>query len=140
MATKTRLFYTFLSINIFFIILHSGMIYYGTRQEAEIKTGLITAFSVGLAYALVFLGVWVSLWTFDNPLGRNSKYFVPIMYCLAIAALLYVASLVAIIIAGCFYDGNLRVGLIVGGSVALVHFVGFIMLFFCLCGLSAAKG
>ena len=134
------LFKVILAFNLFCLISYSiVVIVSAVSMEGNTRVGMLSAFGVGLGYAvLFFMFMMFSYFTpdFIFGTGHEREHFIALLSIMV----LYLAAIVAVIITGSQMEGYWRIALIVGGSVAIVHYFGFILAIIGLMGLSVANG
>ena len=119
-------FYTVLIINLICICAHIIFIIFGSIQKGSIRIGIIVVFSVSLGYALLFLIYWLCVWLIDHTPDRGEKADKN-MWIGYFLLVIYISSLIIMVQIGFYLKGNLKIGIIAGGSIALGN--TFIFLF-----------
>lgn len=136
------IFFTILVGAVVFTIVYTSLIGYGSvKLPEDTGVGCVVAGCVGLAHVIVLVIVWCYLWLFYDPAAGDGCCRGGQGLCTwLIIAVFYCAALIGLIIWGATSSGNLRMGLIVGASLALGHVPLAGLLFCCLAGMAASHG
>lgn len=135
----TTIFKVYLAGNIFCLLLYTAMlIYAGLATDGDKRVGLLSGFGTAQGYAISFF--LFLMFVYFTPLSSQDRSYNCVMLTFLISMVLYLIAIVVVIITGSQLDGYWRIALVVGGSVALIHYFGFILLIMILFGTAAARG
>jgi hypothetical protein len=135
-----RLWFFFLGFTLFFICVNSGLIVVGAFQEGKLRVGIVVAFSVALGYSLLFLGFLIFIKYLCPYCDSISEKIKMIFLRLGIIFMIMcVLGFIAMIVVGCFQKGDLKIGLVVGGAVAIFKTIQYTFIIMVLFGMSVAR-
>ena len=129
-----------LGLNAFFLVSYSIiLIVAGTSLEGNARVGMLAGFGAAQGYAIMFFLFLIAAFFTPDLLYGTGKHDRERFFTLIGIMIVYLIAIVIVIIVGSQMDGYWRIALIVGGSVAIVHYFGFILAIIGLLGASAAR-